>query len=344
MKKFDHGCRFALGPDEVERVIQEHYGFAIVSQKLLGGEVDQNFWVRTSRGREYLFKVSRGQLDETHIWQQTVLKHLESDAPQIAVPRLVPCTSGISMLPLNISGATYVVRMLTWLPGCILAKLAKPSAGLLRELGEVAGHLTQSLAKLPVKSAVHSHHWDVRRSRDAVNGALSFVTDARDRQCVIHLMASFDEVLPRLDSLPTGVVHQDLNDFNVLIRRNVSGDWEISGILDVNDALFTVRVAEVAIAAAYAMLRQRDPVGAAASVVAGFHSVAPLTREEISVIFPLAAARLCVNATTWMRRTAEASHPYGERRMEHTWPALRKISQVSPLIARDRFEAVCPTK
>lgn len=326
---------------EIRRVIQQHYGLTVVEQRLLGGEVDQNVWVRTDVGLEYLFKVSTGQLDEALIWQQTVLDHLELDAPHIPVPRLVPSTEGLSMLPLDLADGACVVRLLTWLPGKMFAELGELPASLLTELGEVAGHLTESLARLPVESAVHSHHWDIRRSRDAVTESLPFVESERDRRDVSYLMAGFDGALDRLNSFPTGVVHQDLNDFNVLALPDASGHLVISGVLDVNDALLTARVAEVAIAAAYAMLRQDDPLSAAASVVAGFDSVAPLSSDEISVLFPLAIARLCVNATTWTRRTAEANHPYGEQRMEHTWPTLRKLAQLSPALAEKRLRAVC---
>jgi hypothetical protein len=137
------------------------------------------------------------------------------------------------------------------------------------------------------------------------------------------------------------VVHQDLNDFNVLAHPGPDGRLEISGVLDVNDSLHTVRVAELAIAVAYALLRQDDPLEAAATVVAAFDATARLSREEVSVIFPLAAARLCVNATTWTRRTTESHHPYGRERMRHTWPTLRRIAAISPDAAEQRLLSAC---
>jgi Ser/Thr protein kinase RdoA (MazF antagonist) len=154
-------------------------------------------------------------------------------------------------------------------------------------------------------------------------------------------MARFDHILPWLEKLPTGVVHQDLNDFNVLAMPGPDGRLVISGVLDVNDSLYTVRVAELAIAVAYALLRQQEPLEAAAAVVAGFHGTAPLSEEEVTVVFPLAAARLCVNATTWTRRTTESHHPYGRERMRHTWPTLRKIATISPVDAEQRLMSVC---
>jgi Ser/Thr protein kinase RdoA (MazF antagonist) len=329
-----------LTPFEVQQVVRRGYGFTVEDQKRLGGEVDQNVWVQTDDRRQFLFKASVGEVDNALRWQQQVLSHLERSAPDIPVPRLVLAQSGEGMLSLEIGGRRFVVRLLSWLPGSMLAELDEVPLHLLTELGAVAARLTLSLADLSATS-VESHHWDIRKSRMAVDQALPFVSDPDDRLCVTQLMAEFDRVLPWLDTLPTGVVHQDLNDFNVLALPGPDGRLAISGVLDVNDSLYTVRVAELAIAVAYALLRQEDPLEAAAAVVAGFHATAPLTEEEVIVVFPLAAARLCVNATTWTRRTIESHHPYGRERMRHTWPTLRTIAAISPAAAEQRLLSVC---
>jgi Ser/Thr protein kinase RdoA (MazF antagonist) len=329
-----------LTPLEVQQIVRRGYGFDVKAQQRLGGEVDQNIWLQVDDGRQFLFKASVGEVDDALRWQQTVLCHLECSAPDIPVPRLILSQSGDRMVALNTGGRPFVVRLLTWLPGSMLADLDSVPLELLEQLGTVAARLTLSLAELS-STPVESHHWDIRRSRAAVDDALPFVSDSADRRCVTKLMAHYDRVVPWLEKLPTGVVHQDLNDFNVLAMPGPDGRMVISGVLDVNDSLFTVRVAELAIAVAYALLRQPEPLEAAAAVVAGFHATAPLTEEEVTVIFPLAAARLCVNATTWTRRTTESNNPYGRERMRHTWPTLRKIATFSPIVAERRLMSVC---
>jgi 4-aminobutyrate aminotransferase-like enzyme/Ser/Thr protein kinase RdoA (MazF antagonist) len=333
--------RPTLSESEVSRVLLEEYGFRVTAQSTLGGEIDQNVWVRTDRADEFLLKVTSGQIDEGLRWQQAVLDHIESSAPDIPAPRVVPSRSGAALVPLDLGERSFVVRLLTWLPGKMFAEIGQPPAYLLADLGRLAARLTQALGSLPGALPGHTHHWDVRRSGEAVDGALPFVQDEDDRRAVTTLMTAFDRALPLLDCLPSGVIHQDLNDFNVLAAPDGRGRLAISGVLDFNDSLVTVRVAELAVAVAYAMLRQDDPLEAAAAVVEGFHSVVPLTEAEISVVFPLAAARLCVNATTWMRRTTEFHHPYGHERMRHTWPTLRQVATISPVLAEDRFRIAC---
>lgn len=333
--------RLSLSEAEIERVVQQGYGYTVVEQRRLGGEVDQNVWIKTDDGHEYLFKGSLGTVGNSLLWQEKVLSHLAVAAPQLPVPRLIPARSGAGMLTVKLNGSNVVTRLLTWMPGKMLADLAEPPGYLLYELGVVAGRLTQALADLEVGDFNESHHWDVRRSREAVDGAFAFVSDEEDRQAVTALMCRFDEVTGDLGQLPSGVVHHDLNDFNVLAAPDHDDRWAITGVIDVNDSMFTIRVAELAIAVAYAMLRQDDPLRAAVTVVAGFNSVVPLTQQEIKVVFPLAGARLCVNATTWTRRTIEAHHPYGKERMRHTWPTLRKLAEIGTDEAEARIRMAC---
>jgi Ser/Thr protein kinase RdoA (MazF antagonist) len=330
-----------LGKAQIASVMREHYGFVVVEQGRLGGEVDQNVWLRTDTGEQFLLKVSSGHVDATLGWQETVLRHLAADAPDIPVPRLVPSRHSATFVDLQVDGEPHVARLLTWLPGTMLADLVGVPHDLLFEVGNIAGKLTRCLARLPAGAVGQPHHWDIRRSREAVDLALPAVREARERASVMTLMELFDAAMTRISSLPTGVIHHDLNDFNILAAADGTGVLRVSGVLDVNDALLTVRVAEVAIAAAYAMLRQEDPLQALCSVVAGFHAIVPLSRDERSVLFPFAAARLCVNATTWTQRTRKSPNPYGAQRMRYTWPTLHRIAAIPPELAEARIREAC---
>ncbi|MDP3967847.1 MAG: phosphotransferase [Nocardioides sp.] len=334
--------RLTLSEAQVEQVVREGYGLNVVSQRRLGGEVDLNVWIKTDGATEFLLKVSRGTMSPPLLWQEKVHTHLAEVAPELPVPRLIAGQSGAKMLPIEISGDPLVVRLLSWMPGRMLADIPELPDHLLFELGAIAARMTEALASLDVEEDLdESHLWDIRKAREAVDAALPFVSDPMDRAAVSQLMRRFDQVLGDLRDLPAGVVHQDLNDFNVLAAPDPSGRLVITGVIDVNDSLLTVRVAELAIAVAYAMLRQSDPLGAAASVVAGFNSVVRLDPAEIRVIFPLAGARLCVNAATWRRRTTESSHPYGEDRMRHTWPTLHQLAEITTAEAERRLGSAC---
>ena len=67
---------------------------------------------------------------------------------------------------------------------------------------------------------------------------------------------------PRLAELPASLIHGDPNDENVL----VGGD-QVTGLLDFGDCIYNPTVCELAIALAYAMLDQPDPLQAGSEVV-----------------------------------------------------------------------------
>jgi hypothetical protein len=153
------GSASKLTPLEVEHVVRTGYGFRVESQKRLGGEIDQNVWVRTDDGSQYLFKASVGEVDEVLLWQQTVLSHLERAAPDIPVSRLVLTQSGEGMLALELGGRHFVVRLLSWLPGSMLA-----------ELDDVPLHLPSTHRWSP--ASPRSGRWPRRpSSRSAGSGA-----------------------------------------------------------------------------------------------------------------------------------------------------------------------------
>jgi 4-aminobutyrate aminotransferase-like enzyme/Ser/Thr protein kinase RdoA (MazF antagonist) len=326
---------------EIRGFLADRYQLTVLRVKRLGGEINQNARVDVADGRSFVVKIANDLSDEEQLrWQCTVLRHLESSA-DIPVPRLVPGADGDDLQRLRRNERTNLVHLLTWLDGRMLAELDRHSPALLNELGQVAGRLSIALGGLTDTAPVRSHHWDLRLAREAVDSCLGYVTDEEDRVLVERTMQGFDGITDTLASLPSGTVHQDLNDFNVLASPDEHGRHHISGVLDVGDALHTVRVAELAVAVGYAMLRSGDPLRAAVEVVRGYRRVAELTEAEVACVFPMATARLCVNATTWTRRQALDQNAYGASRMRHTWPLLRRLGSVPPQLAEAAFRHSC---
>jgi 4-aminobutyrate aminotransferase-like enzyme/Ser/Thr protein kinase RdoA (MazF antagonist) len=334
-----------LSADEVIALVRQEYGLTVVRQAALGGETDQNLRLETADGGTYVLKVSAGTPDDPErTWHSQVLLHLQDAAPHIALPRSVPSTSGqhlVAVDPLNgHNSGPAVTRLLTWVDGTMLVDVKHHPPELLRDLGRTAAQLTDALGDIEPPLDLPTHHWDLRSTPSAIADGLPFVEDPTHRGQVERVLRWFAEAESRFAGLPRGVVHHDVNDFNVLVADRGDGP-AIGGVLDVGDTIQTLRVAEVAVSVAYAMLRKDDPLAAACEVVAGFDSVVRLEDGELAVIFPLAAARLATNAVTWTRRVAEADTAYGAQRMAHTWPALERIVAILPAYAEAALRLAC---
>lgn len=327
---------------DIQSALSQEYGIEAVKMQSLGGEVDHNVFVTNAEGHKFLVKLTPAVFSEkTVLWQEAILEHLASKELHVDVPSAVRSVSGFVHCEVSVGNERYLMRVFNWIEGEMLAKHVQQPGSLLRELGRVAAEVTLALEGLSEHTGPEEHHWLVTRSHEAVRASIEAVTDPQARREVQMIMGWFDACRESFEGLPKATVHQDINDFNTLVSRTQFGDLRISGILDFNDARYTIRVAEVAVAVAYSMLRKTDPLSAAAEVVAGYNELVRLTPEEISVIFPLAAARLCVNATIWTKRTVANNHAYGESRKHDTWPAIAKIAQLHPKVAEVRFREAC---
>ena len=326
---------------EIAALIQDLYGLQVTDARVLGGEIDHNLCVTDAHGRKFLAKLTPASAPRVAVlWQESVLAHLAQRPISIEVPRMLPNRQGQAHSDVTVGGEPYLLRLLSWIDGELMATAVDHPQRLLRQLGRVAGEITKAMEGLVQPAGLAAHHWQVTRSPEAIEDSIDAVTEPECRRAVETILGWFRNAAEVFDKLPTATVHQDLNDFNVLVTAPDSGEARLTGVLDFNDAVTTIRVAELAVAGAYAMLRKADPVSVFCEVVAGYREVIEMTKEELDVVFPLAATRLCVNAATWTKRTSNQNHRYGEARKEATWPTVLQISKVDPAEVVSRLRRV----
>src|ERR1700752_3073811 len=101
------------------------------------------------------------------------------------------------------------------------------------------------------------------------------------RPIVERFLAEWEKI--EWNGLRFSVIHNDANDYNVLVREQ-----RVSAILDYGDVVYSATVCNLAVALAYVMLNKADPITAAAQVVNAYHEVHPLNESEIDVLYTLA--------------------------------------------------------
>ena len=325
----------------IAEVLGEQFGLQAVTVSALGGEIDQNSAVELRDGSRVVVKVSPPRADPDLIrWQHELLRLAGRDdvLGPVQVPTMLPARNGDTVVSVDRDGSRRLVTVQTWMPGTTLSELGTHSTGLLTELGSTAARLVRALTEAPDRPGETRHHWDLLRAPEAIAQGIDSVEDRNRIAEVRRILSWFTRALDdHQESLPASVVHHDLNDFNVLARRGPDGRHHVHAVLDFADALHTVRISELAIAVAYAMLRTPNPLSAAAAVIRGYAAELELTDAELSVLYPLAAARLCVNAVTWTKRCAQSGHAYGHDRMRHTWPTISLLAATPPELAEIVF-------
>lgn len=319
--------------------LKSTYGLSVAELTPLPGEVDSNFRVACSNGAEYLVKVSSSDRSRVE-WSNRVLAHLAQNAFELPVPRLIATGDGNYFTTLIESPGLRLLRVMTWQPGTVLARLRWPSNRLWTEVGMVAGQLHQAMNGLDPHPEHRTHYWDLRFARRAVAAAAKQLNDDTRSALLDRILGRYDQVVTQMEELPQATVHHDLNDFNLLVERDEFRMYQVSGIVDFSDALHTSRVAEVAIACAYAMLNSPAPLDRAASVIGGYNSVVPLGDAELSALFGLILGRASTNAATWASRAGTASDP-GAARIARAWDLLQILDKTSGDLAEATFRQAC---
>ena len=315
-----------------------------VSAKSLPGEYDDNFHLTVVDGREFVLKIMHPAREQSFVEMQCqALQHLARRAPQLSLPRVCPTLSGDAFAVATLSdGTKRLVWLLTYVPGPVLAKVNPHSPELLRGLGEFLGQLDAALRDFSHPAVHRELKWDLARA-GWIRDYLHHIGDSAQRALVEKFLALYElEVVPALPSLRRSVVYGDANDYNVLVSPAWPQPRRVVSVIDFGDMHYGLTVSEVAIAAAYSMLGENDPLSAASAVVAGYHGVFPLSEDEISQLYALIAMRLAVSVTNSAHRKSLVSgDPYVTVSEPPAWEALEKVAAIHPRFARYTFRDAC---
>jgi len=277
----------------------------------LPGEIDENTRITTSDGRDYLLRISPSETDAAALlFRRTVLGAME--AVVVATPTGIPTVDGATWATLD-DGRT--AHLYSWVDGIAYSEAGRPPE-LTREIGFAAGVIVNALAALPAGPRPAGFLWDLGDAARIIRERVEAIDDLRRRRLIERVVARCEAIA--FHALPRQVVHNDLNDENILV-----GDGVISGVIDFGDAIETVRVAELAIACTYAMFDQDDPVAVAGEVVSGYRSVAPLEDAEADVLLDLILARLATSVVvSAVRGGANPHHTISEKL---AWDLLERL-------------------
>lgn len=319
--------------DTLRAYIQAQYGLDGTLKKL-AGEIDLNYRLDAADGGVYIFKIAHpGQEKALLDMQHALMQHLGGQVGGYELPRAVPGLDGQEIGQLSApDGSQRYTRLLHWLEGRLWAEANPHTPLMLESLGEACGATCSRLVDFD-HPAVHRHFkWNLSECL-WIKDQQHHLSSDEDRALVAYFIGLYEqEVQPRLPLLRQGVCHNDANDYNILVTEGVE-NRRVKGLIDLGDAVYSHTVNDLAIAAAYACMDKPDLLAAMSALVRGFQRTHPLTPEEIAVLFPLVAMRLCVSVTNSARnRVAEPDNVYLLVSERPAWDMLRQMRQLSPAL------------
>jgi 4-aminobutyrate aminotransferase-like enzyme/Ser/Thr protein kinase RdoA (MazF antagonist) len=314
-----------------EEVLLDQYGVhaSLIS---LDGEYDLNFAARQDGVLTHILKVMRPGCDQSLVEMQCeVLDHIATRSPYLAIPHVVRTLSGDFFAAIDDQqGKARLVWLITALPGRIYGDVRPQPLSLVRDVGVTLAKLDLALESFNHPALDRELKWDMRRSgwiRDHVG-----LIDGKARQTLVRqIVADFEkDLLGRLNALATTPIHNDANDYNMLVDPSVDG-FRISGIIDFGDMIAAPRVVELAVAGAYTVLEQERPIAALAELLAGYNEIRPLSDEEIALIYPLLLTRLAVSVTNAaLTKLEKPDDPYVTISERPAWTFLERSAGYAP--------------
>jgi len=310
----------------------------------LPAEWDQNFCLDGGEAGTFVVKIAnRGRLTSELEFQNAAMNRLTETWPAGKSPRVVPSLSGQSITSMPFSGGgTFQMRVLTYLPGERLASVRPLCMKSLDRFGYALGEVDRCLADFRHDVMKRDIPWDLRRA-EWISTHTRHIADPGKRGIVERLLLQYrGRVAPLLSGLPTSVIHNDANDENVLLAADPDGGWQVAGLLDYGDMLWSHTVNELAIACAYAIFAAEDPLASMAAMAAGYHRARPLNSEELSVLFPLTCMRLCVSVViSAMAASDDPANTHRQISDRPAWEMLEKLARMDWREAENRFRTAC---
>ncbi|XP_035409700.1 hydroxylysine kinase [Cygnus olor] len=304
-----------FGEKEATELVDRVFGLKVSWIRPLPSYDDQNFHVRVTKSKgeaegadEYVLKITNSEDSQEPdlIEAQTqAMIFLSAEGFPSATPYLTKDGNIMSLEPRG-SGPDskkYMVRLLTYLPGTPVAKVAAKLATnpqIFYEIGKLAASLDKALSEKFHHPSVKSLHrgqfiWNLANV-PLLDRYIYALGQNQYREVVEQVIEQFKEkIIPKLSSFRACINHGDLNDHNILVDSTSPSlgapQYTVSGILDFSDMSYGYYVFEVAIAMMYMMIESADPLRVGGHVLAGFERVLPLTEEERGALFLLVCGR-----------------------------------------------------
>ncbi len=308
----------------------------------LDGEFDLNFLAKGNNGQGYILKVMRPECETWLVDMQVrAFEHMATRASDLPCPRVIRSTNGAPFLTVtDEDGQERVIWLLEQLPGRCYAKAEPKSDALIHEVGKVLGGSAKALADFRHDGLERDFKWDLKRAGWIADN-LFCITDPQRLATLKDICADFAKLEPQLTALPSQAIHNDANDYNILVTGVLSEQRRVSGLIDLGDMCASPRICDLAIAAAYIVLDHPHPEAALAALTSGYHEAYPLMPSEIDMIWPLLRARLAVSVVNSTLMAAEnPDDPYVTISQAPAWKFLEN-NEIHSGLLQARLRAAC---
>jgi Ser/Thr protein kinase RdoA (MazF antagonist) len=325
--------------EKAKQIADLLFGIDVIAKKLHGYE-DENFKLTTTSGASFILKISQPEESIDYLqFQNDLLKHLGAKDLAINLPKVIPNIEGDSVSTITSEGKKRKVRLLTWVKGRLWVKVNPKTKKLRYHLGKQAGLLTIAMLDFKHTNSHREFDWDLANAGWTYKHLHLF--SSKEKVYISQFHELYLQIQDVYHSLPKSIVHNDVNDYNILVSKNLK-DPEVSGIIDFGDAMHTQTVNDLAITLAYAIMEVPDPLEAALDVLKGYHKQYRFNENELKCLYALTAIRLVISVTkATIHKVEDPLSTYHVISEKPSWQALKRWSKIDPEFAERSFRNAC---
>ncbi len=321
-------------------ILKQFYG--IVGRATpLPGYVDYNFKIEVDNCPTYILKVSRTNCQKDSIlFLYEILNYINSTKIEIETPIIIKNNAGQYVSELIDKGdLIQYVRLLNWIPGRVWHQVNPRLPELHHSLGVACGQITTALQGFDHDLAHRDFEWDTAQSLWTKDHSDLF--EGEEHAIITYFQKRFEDQLESYNELRKSVVHNDANDYNIIVADNLINPV-VKSIIDFGDAIHTQVINDVGIACAYAIMDHNDPLEAALPIIDGYHSIFPLQEAELIHLYDVIGMRLVVSLTSsTINKQKEPDNAYLQVSADRAWSLLKKWYDISSDFAHFSFRKAC---
>jgi len=332
---------------EASDLVLEIYGYTGRATPL-PSERDQNFLFESDAGERFVFKIANA-LEHRSILDAQNLAMMHLSEKTGFSPKVLSAKNGaVISEACSGKGTLHYIRMVSYLSGIPLGEVKRHTDGLFHSIGTCLGYIDKAFAGFDHPATHRQFHWDLANALDVVEKYYCRIKEIELRRQITKCVKAFHrDVVPLFPKLRKSVIHNDANDYNIIVGDGNGDDiytrnQRVVGVIDFGDMVYSYTVCDLAIAIAYAVLDKPDPLASAATIVRGYHAVYPLGEDEIDAVFGLVCMRLCVSACLaahqLRQRPDNAYLAISQQPIRNTLP---KLAAIHPRFASATFRHAC---
>jgi 4-aminobutyrate aminotransferase-like enzyme/Ser/Thr protein kinase RdoA (MazF antagonist) len=246
----------------------------------------------------------------------------------------------------GMNNCEHYVRLVTFLDGIPMGRAKYCSDRLFSKLGSYMGRLDNALYHFDHPAFHRRFQWDLLTAPQYISEHIDLISNRRLKDLIAKISTSYrHSIVPLYPHLRKSVIHNDVNDYNLIISQAnpiTFQENEIVGAIDYGDAIYSFLVSDLAVCIAYAILNKPDPLKIARDITGAYHKEFSLNEIEISALFGMICMRLCLSlclgAYQSRQRPRDAYLSISKQPIMNTLP---NFANLPPQYVEGCFRQVC---